>query len=33
MPLNTHTPRLPLRPMTDADWDILLRWNQDSEVL
>ena len=33
MPLNTHTvllhtPRLHLRPMTDADWDTLLRWNQ-----
>ena len=38
MPLNTHTvhlhtPRLHLRPMTDADWDILLRWNQDPDVL
>ena len=38
MPLNTHTvhlhtPRLHLRPMTDADWDILLCWNQDPDVL
>ena len=38
MPLKSHTvhlhpPHLHLRPMTDADWDILLRWNQDPEVL
>ena len=32
-PVYLHTPRLHLRPMTDADWDILLRWNQDPDVL
>ena len=31
--VHLHTSRLHLRPMTDADWDILLRWNQDPEVL
>ena len=31
--VHLHTPRLGLRPMTAADWDILLRWNQDPEVL
>ena len=31
--VHLHTPRLHLRPMTDADWDILLRWNQDPDVL
>ena len=31
--IHLHTPRLHLRPMTDADWDILLRWNQDPDVL
>ena len=31
--VNLYTPRLHLRPMTDADWDILLRWNQDPDVL
>ena len=25
--------RLTLRPMTEGDWDILLRWNSDPEVL
>ena len=32
-PVHLHTSRLHLRPMTDADWDTLLRWNQDPEVL
>ena len=31
--VHLHTPRLHLRPMTDADWDLLLRWNQDPDVL
>ena len=31
--VHLHTSRLHLRPMTDADWDILLRWNQDPDVL
>ena len=25
--------RVILRPMTEADWDILLKWNSDAEVL
>jgi aminoglycoside 6'-N-acetyltransferase len=25
--------RLVLRPMTEADWDVLMRWNTDPEVL
>jgi aminoglycoside 6'-N-acetyltransferase len=25
--------RLSLRPLTESDWDILLKWNQDPEVL
>jgi aminoglycoside 6'-N-acetyltransferase len=36
--LRTHDvtlrgPRLVLRPMTEADWDVLVRWNTDPEVL
>ena len=31
--VHLHTSRLHLRPMTDADWDTLLRWNQDPDVL
>ena len=31
--IHLHTSRLHLRPMTDADWDTLLRWNQDPDVL
>ena len=31
--VHLHTPRLHLRPMTDADWGTLLRWNQDPDVL
>ncbi|MCY4603671.1 MAG: GNAT family N-acetyltransferase [Gemmatimonadetes bacterium] len=31
--VHLRTSRLRLRPMTDADWDILLRWNQDPDVL
>ena len=31
--VHLHTSRLHLRPMTDADWDILLCWNQDPDVL
>ena len=27
------TPRLLLRPMTEEDWSVLLRWNQDPRVL
>jgi RimJ/RimL family protein N-acetyltransferase len=38
MELRTHTvtlrsDRLVLRPMTEADWPTLLRWNNDPEVL
>ena len=25
--------RIKLRPLTEADWDILLAWNNDSDVL
>lgn len=25
--------RVVLRPMTEQDWDVLLRWNSDPEVL
>lgn len=25
--------RVVLRPMTEADWDVLARWNGDPEVL
>jgi aminoglycoside 6'-N-acetyltransferase len=37
-PLRTHDVvltgrRVRLRPLTEADWPILLRWNQDPEVL
>lgn len=28
-----HGQRLTLRPMTEGDWDILLKWNSDPEVL
>ena len=36
--LRTHNitlsgPRVTLRPMTEQDWDVLLRWNSDAEVL
>lgn len=36
--LKTHTltlrgERMTLRPMTEDDWDLLLRWNSDPEVL
>ncbi len=38
MELHTHTitlrgERVTLRPMTEADWPLLLRWNSDPEVL
>ena len=25
--------QLALRPMTENDWDLLLKWNQDPEIL
>lgn len=28
-----HGPRVTLRPLSELDWDTLLRWNQDAEVL
>ena len=28
-----QSPRLRLRPLTEDDWDVLLRWNNDPEVL
>jgi hypothetical protein len=36
--LRTHditlrSERVVLRPMTEGDWNILLRWNSDPEVL
>ncbi|MBE0696624.1 MAG: GNAT family N-acetyltransferase [Anaerolineaceae bacterium] len=38
MQLSTHPITLPgrlvtLRPMSEADWPVLLRWNSDPEVL
>ena len=38
MQLREHTrtlrgDRIVLRPMTEDNWDILLKWNSDSEVL
>lgn len=38
MKIRTHaitlrSGRLTLRPMTEGDWDLLLRWNSDPEVL
>ena len=38
MKLRKHSLTLPgqrvaLRPMTERDWDILLKWNNDPEIL
>ena len=38
MKLREHTitlgsEKVILRPMTEADWDILLKWNSDPQVL
>jgi RimJ/RimL family protein N-acetyltransferase len=31
--ITLRSKRVVLRPMTESDWDILLKWNSDPEVL
>ena len=32
-PITLKSEKVVLRPMTESDWDILLKWNSDAEVL